>query len=570
MRVWRDIFLFIYAFAMAGVAPAANDLAAKLAAGGAAATANFTVAGSASGSPSGLTLKATLQVAPEDAGKPGEVYAIATLPGMAFFKDAKGIWSLWTGGSFPAYFKGALGTHAVDIVAGLDTTQLQGLAFYLGYGLDQTDMLANGKYRQVEAKLPAPPVALEGVWEVVSGSGIFQGAGAYVVFDAGGTLVSVDNNGCMSVASYVVSGSSITMTVLLNERNASCGAEVPVGAIVQANFTFDRDTLSMVASDGSTATLRKFAVPYYTATGSYSRASGSIVWATSDFPCNGPKSGETGIVPAAAITETTMTWSTGDGSVVWLRDAGTAGDIVGTWHLIDPDAESLYQLTVGTDGAVTLTGFVPSCNSGQGGSEEYSVWTGMTRRMTAAGESGNMVLHVHAWAPQGSVSRVALAGPSLSTAFSKPTTGLRNGVTVDEYVTDNAITLAPKVGDVYTFTVTRSDGSTFDRSQTLGKILLDAPRIASPTGHALADAQLGQPLNLVWTLPAGVAIMAGDVHIGGQVCGKDGCTNVEGTANGATSGSITLPQVTGATKAYIDLRVHYAGEIFMSCWYEFR
>lgn len=568
MRGWRYLFMFICAFIMVGVAPAANDLAARLAAGGAAATANFTVTGNASGSPSNLTLKATLQVAPEDVGKPGEVYAIATLPGMAFFKDPKGAWSLWTGGGFPAYFKGALGTHAVDIVAGMDTSKLQGLAFYLGYGLDQNDMLAKGKYSQVPAKLPSPPVALEGVWEVVSGTGIFQGTGSYVAIDSDGMLVSFDNNGCMSMASYVISGSSITMTVLFNQRNASCGAEVPVGTVVQANFTFDQDKLSVVASDGSTAVLRKFTVPYYTATGSYSRTSGSIVWATSDFPCDGPMVGETASVPVTAITETTMTWFYKDGSDVWFRDAGVAGDIVGTWHLIGTVSGNLYQVTVDSDGTVVLNGFVSSCDGGQIESEEYSVWTGMSRRMTPDGETAGMVLHMHGWAPQGTVSKIALRGPGLDQVFFSHGLMDRNGVTVDDFVAEREITVPPKPGDVYTFTVTRADGTTFTRSQTLTTVLLDAPRITSPGGYALADANVGQPLNLSWTLPTGVT--TNDVNIYGQVCGKSGCMMTQGTMSSATTGVITLPVVDGATHASITVSTHHAGEVFMSCRYEFR
>ncbi|MBI5938382.1 MAG: hypothetical protein HY850_11115 [Betaproteobacteria bacterium] len=568
MKTWRCILCFACALTLANAASAANDLAAILGARGFA-SGNFSITETATGTPDKLTLKATVQVAPEDTGKQGEVYAIATLPGMAFFKDAKGIWSLWTGGSFPAYFQGPLGTHAVDIVSALNSTQLPGIAFYVGYGLDQADMLANGKYSRISTKPQAPPVALDGVWEVVSGSGIFHGQGSYVVFDPSGMLVSVDRDGCTSVSSYVASGNTIMITVLFNQYDASCGAEVPVGTVIQAGFTLDQNGLTVLASDGSSATLRKFTVPYYTATGSYSPAAGSIVWATSDFPCSGPVAGETSIVSVGAITETSMTWSYKDKTVNWVRDAGAAGDIAGTWRMADPGSGNLYELTIGANGAVTFVGYVAECvDKVTPATEEYSVWTGMTRRMGADGETSDMVLHVHGWAPQGMIGQIALSGPSLSATFSSLGTMVRDGVTVDEFTTDTAIAVAPRAGDVYTFTVQRKDGGTFTRTQTLSKIVLDAPRITSPAGHGLADASLGQPLSLTWTLPAGIS--APGVNIMGQVCGKAGCMSVEGVAAGDGAGSITLPFVDGAVSASIDLRIHYAGEVFMNCWYEFR
>lgn len=572
MKAWHRILFIAGGLVLAGAPSAAKDLATILRApvGGFSAISDFAITGSATGTPNKLALKATVQVASADAGKSGSVYAIATLPGMAFFKEAKGTWSLWNGGTFPAYFQGPLGTHAVDIIADLDTTQLPGIAFYVGYGLDQADMLANGKYSQISTKPQAPPVALEGVWEVLSGSGIFYGPGSYVVFDPSGVLVGVDGSGCTSMSSYVTSGNTITITVLFNERTANCGAEVPVGTVIQGNFTLDQNSLSVTASDGSSSTLRKYVVPYYTATGTYSSAAGSIVWAASDFPCNGPVAGETSIVTIGAITETTMAWSVKNDSFTWMREAGVAGDITGTWRLLDSASSNLYEMTIDANGAVTFSGYVSQCG-GSGGTpsaEEYSVWTGVSRRMTADGEASSLVLHMHGWALQGTVSQIALSGPSLDRTFLSHGVIDREGATVDDFTSDNEITVSPQAGDVYTFTITRTDGTTFTQAQTLANILLDAPQITSPAGHALADASLGQPLNLAWTLPAGVT--TNDVIITGQVCGKSSCASAQGTATGATTGSIVLPAMADAVTASVDVRVHYAGEVFMSCWYEFK
>lgn len=566
MKAWSRVLSWCTALLLAHAAGAAGF--PLPAAGSFSAAGNFSISASATGSTSKFTLKAKLQVAPEDAGKTGMVYVIATLPGLTFFRQANGDWAYWTGGDFPANYQGTLGTHELNVIEDADLNQLSGIGFYVGYGTSQADMLANGKYSQIDAEPQEPPVALDGVWEVVSGTGILYGPGSYVVFDPSGMLVGVDRDGCTSVSSYVASANTITITVLFNQQDANCGAEVPVGTVIQANFNLDQSNLSLIASDGSTSVLRKFTVPYYSATGTYSVAAGSITWAASDFPCNGPMAGETSSVTVAAITETGMTWSLKGKTATWVRDGGTAGDITGTWRIVDPGSGNLYELTIEANGAVTLGGYVPQCGDNQIASEEYSVWTGMSRRMTPDGETTGLVLHMHGWAPQGTISQIALSGPSLEQTFFSHGLMDQNGVTVDDFVADNEITVPPAPGDVYTFTVTRVDGTTFTRSQTLATVLLDAPRITSLAGHALADANLGQPLSLSWTLPAGVT--TNDVHISGQVCGKSGCTMVQGTTSSATTGSITLPAVEGATNALIDIRTHYAGEVFMICWYEFR
>ena len=261
MKTWRCLLGFVCVL-LAGTA-AAGDLAATLGAragGGFAAVGNFSIVGSATGSPDKLTLKATVQVAPEDVGKPGAVYAIATLPGMAFFKQASGTWSLWSGGTFPAYFKGTLGSHAVDLVAGLDSTQLPGIAFYVGYGLDQADMLANGKYSRIATQVQS--VTLEGVWQMVSSTGLFFGQPPdYIAFDATDTMVGVDAVGCSFAATYVVSGNVITVTIVANDANAQCGAEEKPGTVHRFEYVLDQSGLSLKAVDGSTALYRKIVVP---------------------------------------------------------------------------------------------------------------------------------------------------------------------------------------------------------------------------------------------------------------------------------------------------------------------
>lgn len=261
MKALRRI-LFLAGTLLAGMA-AANDLSAILGArAGFSAVGNFSIAGTATGAPDKLTLKATLQVAPEDAGKKGAIYVIAALRGMVFFKEASGMWSLWNGGSFPAYFQGPLGTHAVDIVADLDSTQLPGIAFYVGYGLDQADMLANGKYSQISTKPQAPPTALEGIWEMLSSSGPFFGQPPeYIAFDATDVMVGVDVDGCSFAATYVVSGNVITVTIVANDANAQCGGEEKPGTVHRFEYVLDQNGLTLKAGDGSTALFQKIVIP---------------------------------------------------------------------------------------------------------------------------------------------------------------------------------------------------------------------------------------------------------------------------------------------------------------------
>jgi hypothetical protein len=99
----------------------------------------------ATGSSTSLTLTATLQVAREDAGRPGHVYVGASVAGRWFVLTPQG-WVAWTTGVLPVYRSGTLVSQSLPIATGVDVSGLAGARVYVGYGLTEADMLGNGKY----------------------------------------------------------------------------------------------------------------------------------------------------------------------------------------------------------------------------------------------------------------------------------------------------------------------------------------------------------------------------------------------------------------------------------------
>lgn len=567
---WLFLFLALSFQAASGLAAVSTATASF--------AADSTISGTFAGPPSKLTVTATVQVAPADAGKNGVIYVMANIENMWFFKGADGSWALWNGGPFPApYLQGVLGGHAIPVVENMDLGLFPGTEFYVGYGLDQADMVANGKYRKLAA---SPTTSLSGTWTMASVTGpFFDNTPQALVLDANGTMIHLGQ--CSFSAAYTASGNTLLVSVTANDGSADCGANDAPGASQGFTYTLSGDALALTAKDGSVATFKKFtgqppSAQQYTASGTYtySAGTGTVNWASSDFPpdCDGPAAGKMDTFTITSVTSTTLVWRKGGDWFAWTRSSGTAGDITGTWSATDPETGNAWEFTLNPGGTVSMIGHIVQCGGGGGAepTEEYSVWAGMSRKMTADGSSTDMVLHIHAWAPQNTITQVALSGPSLNRTVASPWpwTDVRNGVTVDGFVSDESIAIPPQVGDTYTFTVTKTDSTTFTRTQSLSRVMLDAPQITSPVGHALADANLGQTLNLAWTMPAGVAM--DNIHIGGQVCNPSGCANVEGTATSTTTGTINLPAMDQATAASIDIRVHYGRDVFMSCWYDFK
>lgn len=116
----------------------------------------FTAA--ASGTATSLTITATLGVGDADAGRSGNVYLVANLNGGWYAHDGTS-WVPWLGGSIPVYSTGPLTSRGIEVVRNLDSSSVVGTELFLGYGLSETDMLANGKYGRVYV-VPDPVTAV--------------------------------------------------------------------------------------------------------------------------------------------------------------------------------------------------------------------------------------------------------------------------------------------------------------------------------------------------------------------------------------------------------------------------
>ncbi len=98
------------------------------------------------------TLISDVVIASSDTGSVGEIYVAAEVGGRWYFNNGSG-WLLIANPSkngFPAFFRGTLGTtHTITLLAGIDTSVLGKANLYVGYGLDNLNMLLNQRYQLV-------------------------------------------------------------------------------------------------------------------------------------------------------------------------------------------------------------------------------------------------------------------------------------------------------------------------------------------------------------------------------------------------------------------------------------
>lgn len=109
---------------------------------------NFNFTGSASGSSSGLTLVANIQVATADNGKNGKIYVGRLMNNQWTLHNGSG-WVAYNGGAVPAYASGALSSRQIQIFSNENVQSMAGSQVYVGYGLDDADLLANSKYKAI-------------------------------------------------------------------------------------------------------------------------------------------------------------------------------------------------------------------------------------------------------------------------------------------------------------------------------------------------------------------------------------------------------------------------------------
>ncbi len=104
-----------------------------------------TFSATASGTTSNLTLNASLRIGDADVGRNGNVY-LAAYTGSAWFVHNGSSWVSWSGGSLPVYSVGLLANQSIELVRNANLSTLVGTQIYVGYGLNENDMLTNGKY----------------------------------------------------------------------------------------------------------------------------------------------------------------------------------------------------------------------------------------------------------------------------------------------------------------------------------------------------------------------------------------------------------------------------------------
>ncbi len=104
-----------------------------------------TFSATARGTTSNLTLTANITIGDADAGQIGNVY-LAAYTGSTWFVRNGSSWVSWSGGPLPVYSVGPLTSQSIEVVRNTDLSALVGTQIYVGYGLNENDMLANGKY----------------------------------------------------------------------------------------------------------------------------------------------------------------------------------------------------------------------------------------------------------------------------------------------------------------------------------------------------------------------------------------------------------------------------------------
>lgn len=175
---------------------------------------NLTVALKTTGTLDNYTLEASLQVDAADAGKPGVVYVTALINGWLYVRDSGRNWQSWSGGKLPVYFQGTLGTHTLALLENADTRPMEGTEFYVAYGLDEADMLANGSFKLVH-KMSADTVSIEG--KVYIEGTTTPIAGAVVSTSLDGLTATTDAAGNFRLASKSpVSGGNASYTISIS------------------------------------------------------------------------------------------------------------------------------------------------------------------------------------------------------------------------------------------------------------------------------------------------------------------------------------------------------------------
>lgn len=144
----------------------------------AAPTPSFTA--TASGTTNNLTLTTNLNIGDADVGRNGNIYLGFSFQQILYLNNGAA-WVRYDGGALPIYAAASLANRTIEVVRDSDVSSLIGGQLYVGYGLTESDMLANNKYEivyTVTADTTAPTVSATVIDNGATGVAINASIGA--------------------------------------------------------------------------------------------------------------------------------------------------------------------------------------------------------------------------------------------------------------------------------------------------------------------------------------------------------------------------------------------------------
>lgn len=146
----------------------------------------------ASGTTNSLTLSVTVEVADADIGKTGNYYLAFSLNGFWYFNNGSD-WVEYNAGVLPVFATGPLFSGTAGLVENVDLTGVIGARLYVGYGLTESDMVANEKYSLVytvtQDAQPIGPAAVRlgssGDFAVLAKTGVSTVPPSVIIGDVG-------------------------------------------------------------------------------------------------------------------------------------------------------------------------------------------------------------------------------------------------------------------------------------------------------------------------------------------------------------------------------------------------
>ena len=122
--------------------------------------------------------------------------------------------------------------------------------------------------------------------------------------------------------------------------------------------------LSGCGGDGSSSPLLNSYPLVMSASGSYTYSPAtnnlSLNLKNSNFMDCGPETGESDVT-VLSITPHELTWLDDEGQLVWNRDSGTAGDILGAWTYYDSSDGNEYVINFEAGGRLSIVGNINYC-----------------------------------------------------------------------------------------------------------------------------------------------------------------------------------------------------------------